>query len=339
MKNLSVVTGANGHLGNNLVRVLLAKGETVVAGTRRGNRDQALAGLGCRIARLDLGEPDSLEHGFAGAQTVYLVGAVFKHWARDPEKEIYDANMAATRHALDAAAKCGVERIVYVSSLAATDRLRQPITEAGWNNDASNIYFRSKNDSEQLAWQLASRHGLEMVSVLPAAMLGEHCHRPTPTMELLQLILEGKLDVDPGFWFNFIDVHDVAEGCWLAGKHGRAGERYLLASENCTSVQELAAIARRLFPDRKIPIPRVPPKILVWVVASVAELWSSLSGTPPKLQRNFLNAFSVREQCDITKARRELGFNPRPPLATIERTLRHLVTGSSTPRRADMGIA
>jgi dihydroflavonol-4-reductase len=339
MKNLSVVTGANGHLGNNLVRVLLEKGEAVMAGTRRGNRDQALAGLGCRIARLDLADPDSLERGFADAQTVYLVGAVFKHWARDPVKEIYDANMAATRHALDAAAKCGVKRIVYVSSLAATDRLHRPITEAGWNSNVSNTYFRSKNDSERLAWQLASRHGLEMVSVLPAAMIGGHCYRLTPTMELLQIVLDGKLDVDPGFWFNFIDVRDVAEGCWLAGTRGRAGERYLLANENCTSIKELAATARALFPERKIPVPRVPPKVLAWVVAAVAEAWSSLRGTPPALQRNFLNAFSVQEQCDITKARRELGFNPRPPLATIERTLRHLVTGPSTPGDADMGIA
>lgn len=310
-----------------------------MAGTRYGNRDQALAGLDCRVVRLDLGEPDSLERGFTGAQTVYLVGAVFKHWARDPVKEIYDANMAATRHALDAAAKCGVKKIVYVSSLAATDRLRRPITEAGWNRDASNIYFRSKNDSEQLAWRLANRHGLEMVSILPAAMLGEHCYRPTPTMELLQIVLDGKLDVDPGFWFNFIDVRDVAEGCWLAGKHGRAGERYLLANEDCTSVKELAATARRLFPDRMIPVPRVPPKMLVWVVATVAELWSSVSRTPPKLQRNFLTAFSVQEQCDITKARRELGFNPRPPFTAIERTLRQLVTGSPTPRGIGMGVA
>jgi dihydroflavonol-4-reductase len=232
-----------------------------------------------------------------------------------------------------------VRRFVYVSSLAATDRLHRPITEAGWNSDVSNIYFRSKNDSERLAWQLASRHGLEMVSVLPAAMLGEHCYRLTPTMELLQIVLDGKLDIDPGFWFNFIDVRDVAEGCWLAGMHGRAGERYLLANENCTSIKELAATARRLFPDRKIPVPRVPPKVLVWVVATVAEVWSSLRGTPPTLQRNFLNAFSVQEQCDITKARRELGFNPRPPLATIERTLRYFVAGPSAPCDADMGIA
>ena len=170
MQNLSVVTGASGHLGNNLVRVLLEKGEAVVAGTRHGKNDPALVGLDCRIARLDLGDPASLRRGFADAHSVYLVGAVFKHWARNPIKDIYEANMAATQHALEAAATCGVKKIVYVSSLAATDRRSQPITETGWNKDISNIYFRSKNDAEQLAWQLANRYGLEMVSVLPAAI-------------------------------------------------------------------------------------------------------------------------------------------------------------------------
>lgn len=333
MKNFSVVTGANGHLGNNIVRSLLAKGETVIAGTRHGARDPALAGLSCRVERLDLHEPATLEHGFAGALTVYLAGAVFKHWARDPRKEIYDANMAATRNALNAAAKCKVKKIVYVSSLAATDRWRRPITEVGWNRDASNLYFRSKSDSEQLAWQLAERHGLEMVSVLPAAMIGAHCYRPTPTMELLQTILDGKLDADPGFWFNFVDVREVAEGCWQAAQRGRAGERYLLANEKCTSVKELTVTARQLFPQRKIPLPRAVPKIVALMVAAGAELASKLSKTAPRLQRNFINNFTVQEDCDISKARRELEFHPRAPLAIIEDTLRHLVIGAHKSRR------
>lgn len=327
MKNVSVVTGANGHLGNNLVRCLLAKGETVIAGTRQGSADRALAGLACRIERLDLHNPDTLERGFAGAQTVYLVGAVFKHWARDPQKEIYDANITATRNAMHAAAKTKVKKVVYISSLAATDRRRRPITEAGWNHDVSNVYFRSKSDSEQLAWKLADRHGLEMVSVLPSAMIGANCYRPTPTMELFQTILDGKLDADPGFWFNFVDVREVAEGCWQAAQRGRAGERYLLANENSTSVKELVATARRLFPQRKIPLPRVVPKILALLVATGAELSSKLTRTAPLLQRNFIDNFTVREDCDISKARRELEFHPTASLAIIEDTLRQLASG------------
>jgi dihydroflavonol-4-reductase len=326
MKQFSVVTGANGHLGNNLVRVLLDKGEEVIAGTRNGETSNALAGLNCRISRIDLFDPDSLEKNFSEAKTVYLAGAVFKHWARDPIKEIYDANMTVTHNALAAAAKCGVKKVVYISSLAAADRSRVPITEAGWNADTLNTYFRSKTDSEKLAWKLADKFGLDMVSILPGAMIGENCFKPTPTMELLQTALAGGLDVDPGFWFNFVDVRDVAEACWLAAERGRSGERYLLTNENCTSVTELVSITRNLYPNRKIPVPRIPPRGLVWVVAYVAELWSALSNAPPKLQRNFLQSFAVQEYCDIGKARQELGFNPKQPVAAIEDTLRYLVT-------------
>jgi dihydroflavonol-4-reductase len=329
MSDFSVVTGANGHLGNNLVRFLLDKGETVVAGIRRGGAAAALEGLGSRIATLDLNEPDSLAEGFAGARNVYLVGAVFKHWARNPEKEIYEANLAATRNALEAAAKAGVGRIVYVSSLAAADHSRRPITETGWNTDTSNVYYRSKTDSEKLAWQLADRHGLEMVSVLPGTMIGGRFDGLTPPMELLQNILDGKLDVNPGFWFNFVDVREVAEASWMASERGRSGERYLLANEDPTSVEELVAIARRLFPDRNIPVPRVLPRPLLWLVAYAGELWSTVSKTPPRLQRNFLRTFTVQEHCDNGKARRELEFHPRPPVATIEESLRDLVARSS----------
>ncbi len=324
MKHLSVVTGASGHLGNNLVRLLLEKGEAVVAGTRHGDGGHALAGLGCTVVPLDLTDPDSLLRTFSGAQTVYLVGAVFKHWARCPKREIYDANMAATQRAMDAVAKCAVQKVVYISSLAAADRGRDPITEAGWNSDTSNVYFRSKVDAEKLAWHLAEKHKLNMVSVLPGAMIGGNCFKFTPTMELFETILDRRLDVDPGFWFNFVDVRDAAEGCWLAAKRGRTGQRYLLANELCTSVGELSAIARRLFPKSNIPVPRTLPKNLIWLVASIVEFWSMLSKKPPKLQRNFLKAFTVQEHCDIGKARRELGFNPRAPLSAIEDTFRYL---------------
>ena len=324
MSQVSVVTGANGHLGNNLVRVLLEQGDTVVAGTRGLNPDPALAGLACATAWVDLHAPDSLERAFRGAARVYLVGGVFKHWARNPQAEIYEANIAATRNALAAAAQCKVPKIVYISSLAATNRDAVPITEAGWNADTANIYFRSKTDSERLAWELAQRAGIDMVSVLPGAMVGAHCYRLTPTMELLQTVLDGRLKDEPGFWFNFVDVRDVALACRAAAERGRNGERYLLANENCTSVKELARIARKLFPNRNIPVPRTAPRALAWLIAAVAELRAAIDKSPPSLQRNFLRAFSVQEICNVEKARTELDFKPAAPAVAIEHALRYL---------------
>ncbi|HEX9688877.1 MAG TPA: NAD(P)H-binding protein [Thermoanaerobaculia bacterium] len=154
MQSTSLVTGANGHLGNNLVRVLVGKGERVIAGVRNPAHADALRKLGSEVARVDLLDKASLLDAMRGVDVLYQVGAVFKHWAKDPERDIYHANLAGTRHALEAAAEAGVERVVYVSSLAALDHTRMPITETGWNANRSNVYYRSKTDSEW--WPRAS---------------------------------------------------------------------------------------------------------------------------------------------------------------------------------------
>lgn len=317
MRDFSIVTGANGHLGNNLVRLLRQKGEPVIAGVRGAGPWPGLTGLDVATAQCDLHDLASLRKAFHGAKTVYLVGAVFKHWSTNMQKDIYEANILATENALRAAAECKVQKLVYVSSLAAADRSQETITESGWNSDRSNVYFRSKVDAEQRALALAAEYHLDMVSVLPAAMIGEHCYRLTPTMELLQTILAGKLDTDPGFWFNFVDVKDVAEACWLAAQHGQAGERYLLANEQCNSVQSVVEIAQRLYPDRTIPTPKKVPRALVWLVAAMSEAVAAINKRPPMLQRNYLAAFTVKEYCNIDKARNQLGFDPRPPVQVL----------------------
>lgn len=324
MQNTVLVTGANGHLGNNLVRVLLEKEEKVVAGIRNPANRAALAGLECDIAKIDLLDRSSLVKAMKGVSVLYQVGAVFKHWAKDPEREIYQANLQGTRNALEAAAEAGVRRIVYVSSLGALDRSLTPITETTWNPVRTNVYFQSKTDSEKLAWELAEKFGLDLVSVLPAAMIGENCFGITPTMSLFRTILDGKLSANPGFFFNFVDVADIAKGCWLAATRGRPGERYLLANENCTGIEEIIRIAQHEFPDRGIKMPPTPPRALLRLIVSLMEGVSKIRGVEPELQRNYLTEFGVRELCDISKARRELDFSPKPPHEVIANTLRYL---------------
>lgn len=324
MQSTALVTGANGHLGNNLVRALVGKGEKVVAGIRNRANRTVLASLGCDIVDIDLLDKASLAKAMADISVLYQVGAVFKHWSKDPEREIYQANIQGTRNALEAAAEAGVRRIVHVSSLGALDRSRTPITETTWNPVRANVYFRSKTDSEKLAWELAEKLGLELVSVLPGAMIGENCFSLTPTMSLFRTILDGKLSANPGFFFNFVDVADIAEACWLAAARGRPGERYLLANESCSSIEEIVRIAQHEFPDRKIKMPPTPPRVLLRLIVSLMEGVSRIRSVEPELQRNYLTEFSVRELCDISKARRELDFNPRPPRETIINTLRYV---------------
>ena len=282
MTKLNLVTGANGHLGNNLVRAL------------------------------------------EGVDTLYQVAAVFKHWARDPQKEIIEPNLQGTRNILEAAAEQGVRRVVYVSSEVTLDDRILPMTESTWRTEFhNNPYVQSKTESEQLAWQLAEELDLDMVSVLPGAIIGPHCFRLTPTMRYLQQALNGEVFVDVNFPLTFVDAHDLAAGMIAAAEKGRRGERYLLVTEEPVRTRELIDLVRERNPDVKMP-PRVP-KFLLQGMSSAMEFASKITGKQPLLLRSQVELFyGVAARKDISKARIELGFDPRDPETAIRETFDYL---------------
>ena len=92
-KNLALVSGANGHLGNNLVRLLIQEGIPVRASVRNINDKEPFIGLDCQVVQSDITDKQSLVKALQGVETFYAVGAVFKLWAKNPKKEIYDAKV------------------------------------------------------------------------------------------------------------------------------------------------------------------------------------------------------------------------------------------------------
>ena len=158
-KNLALVTGANGHLGNNLVRLLLDKGIPVRASVRNIKNKEPFVGLDCEVVQSDISDKNSLVRALQGVETFYAVGAVFKLWAKDPKKEIYDVNLQGTQNIVEAAVQAGVKRIVYVSSIAALNYKQLPTKESyGQNPDRRDMYYNSKNDGEKLAFELAKKN-------------------------------------------------------------------------------------------------------------------------------------------------------------------------------------
>ena len=167
-KEIVLVTGANGHLGNNLVRELLNGGRNVRASVRDTNNKKPFESLDCELVYADMLDKKSLLIAFKNVDVLYHVAAVFKHWAKNPEKEILEANLKGTKNVLEAAAECGINKIIYVSSIASLDFSQKIIDETSWGKEFPNMYFKSKNESEKLAWKLADKLSLNMISVLPS---------------------------------------------------------------------------------------------------------------------------------------------------------------------------
>ncbi|HEY3254007.1 MAG TPA: NAD-dependent epimerase/dehydratase family protein, partial [Polyangiaceae bacterium] len=114
----TLVTGATGHIGNNLVRALLARGERVRALCRRDSSPRPLAGLDVERVEGDLRDAPSLERAVRGVERVYHVAAMISIRSGDREA-LWDANVAGTARLLAAARQAGVKRVVHTSSFGA----------------------------------------------------------------------------------------------------------------------------------------------------------------------------------------------------------------------------
>ncbi|GGA91829.1 NAD-dependent epimerase/dehydratase family protein [Agarivorans gilvus] len=324
-----LVTGANGHLGNNLLRELLKHGHFKVKGSVRNINDKRpFIGLDCNIVYADMFDRQSLASAFRDVDILFHVAAVFSHWSRHPKRDILQANLTQTKNVFELAKEYGVDKVVYVSSIAALDANQAVMDESTWGSHFPNMYFKSKNAAEQLAWRLAEQLNIDMVSVLPSAMIGGHVYRQlTPTMNLIDKILSNSLPFDPQYHINFVDVEDVAKGMILAAEKGRVGHRYILGTEQSMSTTELFHLAHQINP--LIKIPNKLGKSLQLLLATLFESWAFISGQPPLLMRgNVRHYFKKDELLCIDKAKTELGYRPRP----AEQVVKALMSESKQSR-------
>ncbi|MFS4483231.1 NAD-dependent epimerase/dehydratase family protein [Hyunsoonleella sp. 2307UL5-6] len=327
-EEISLVTGGNGHLGNNLVRLLLSKNHKVKTTVRDINNTTPFETLDCEVLQADLTDKTALLKAFKGVTNVYAVAANFNMWAKHPKREIYDVNMQGTQNVFDAAKICGVKNIVYVSSVASLDFTKLPAdVNNGYNLDRRNWYYNSKNDSDKLAIELGKTYGIRTVVVLPSAMIGSKAYKLSYSNKLLLQILNGEIPLDTNITLNWVDVKDVAMGTYNAMIKGRNSERYILSNPKHTSLQESVKIAAKLYPELKLKTPKKAPKWILYGIAGLLEFGSKLTGKEPLLQRHYLDMFyGLKQDYNITTSKEELNFNPKSSKKALEDAFKFLKT-------------
>lgn len=312
----ALITGASGFVGWHIARVLASKGIPVRAMARRAG---PVAGLDVEIVTGDLQDPASLERAVAGCGLLFHVAADYRLWTKD-SAGMYRANVEGTRSLLAAARNAGVERAVYTSTVGCIGFVEgglgdetTPVSFADMTGD----YKKSKFLAEQAALE-AAREGFPVVIVNPTAPVGERDVKPTPTGKTIVDFVKGRMPAYVDTGLNLVDVRDVAEAHWLACERGRAGERYVLGSENLTLQQILGKLAE--IADRPAPKIRLP-----WMVAAAAGLastgWASVSGREPGVPWDAVRMAKKKMWVRHEKAARELGFQPAPADGALRRAV------------------
>jgi dihydroflavonol-4-reductase len=114
---------------------------------------------------------------------------------------------------------------------------------------------------------------------------------------------------------NIVHVDDVATGHLQAFDHGRTGQRYILGSENVSLKQLLEQVAEIV--GRTPPRIRIPHEVAMGI-AYAAEAWARVSGKPPQVTRDGVRMSRKKMYFTSDKARKELGFEPRPAVRAVE---------------------
>ena len=308
------VTGASGHVGANLVRALLARGDEVRVLLRAD--DRAVRGLGVERIPGDLLDPAALAELVSGVELVFHAAALVAiSGGRD--EEIERVNVGGSRRVAEACLAAGVRRVVHFSSIhafessargLAMDEATPCVRERG-----APAYDRSKAAGEREMLAVAAR-GLEVVILNPTAIVGPFDFKPSHTGRLIVALARSRMPALVAGGFDWVDVRDVVSTALAAGARGRPGERYLV-SGHWLSIAELAREVARC---TGVASPRF-----------VAPLWAARLGVPfvTAFARVFgrealytaesLRALRLSRQVDSSKARLELGHVPRHFADTI----------------------
>ena len=306
-----LVTGGSGYLATRLITDLLLQGDEVRATVRSLDREAAVReavrrggadDAGLELAVASLTEDDGWADAVAGVDGVHHVASPMIH-STDRDEVVVPARDGALR-VLRAARGAGIRRVVLTSSFAAigySPKAERDYTEDDWTDPATPglaPYPLSKAVAERAAWDFVEREGggLELVVVNPTWIAG-----PTLTAEarsslqVFTAMLSGAMPVAPRQRFGIADVRDVADLHRAAmTTPAAAGKRYLALADGPTiSWLGVAQVLR----DRLGPLAdRVPTE-----EAPGDEL-------PPLTIHN-------------ERAKRELGFSPRPAEETLVDTV------------------
>jgi dihydroflavonol-4-reductase len=312
----TVVTGASGHVGANLVRELLARGRKVRALTLPGDTN-GLEELDVELVEGDVRNAEDLIGVFQDAHVVFhLAGVISIDGGR--RGLVRSVNVGGAATVARTALACGVRRLVHTSSIHALDPFPEdePLDESrAAVGSHGSAYDRSKADGEASV-RAAVAEGLDAVIVNPTGVIGPNDFRPSRMGGFFLDLALGRLPALLEGGFNWVDARDVARGLLLAEEKGHAGERYILGGERWVALTELGALAAALT--------GTPPPAMVtpaWIARPLARLVSwpqRLWGGEPVFTPESVAALRLHRFVSIEKAKRELGYKPRP----IEETVR-----------------
>jgi dihydroflavonol-4-reductase len=329
----ALVIGANGYLGSHVTRQLVEDGHDVRVMVRDGANTIGIDDLTVTRFLGDIWNDEVLREAMAGVDDVYYCVVDTRGWLKDPAP-LFHTNVEGTRNVLEIAKDAGLHRFVFTSSYVTVGRKRGRVaTEADAIVDRGlTPYVRSRVQAEQLVFEYARDHGLPAVAMCVSTTYGAGDWGRTPHGAIIAGAAFGKLPfVMGGIELEAVGIEDAARAMILAAEKGRVGERYLISEKmisNADVVRIAAEAANVPPPTKSIPLP------VSYAMATLGSLKARLKGTDEQLSLGSLRLMRAEAPVDCTKAKRELGWRPRPVEDSIREAAKFWVTLREAKRKS-----
>ncbi len=311
------VTGATGFVGGVLVKKLRQQGHEVHASVRSPEKTKELHALGVKLFKGDVTDKESMREAMTGVDGVYHVAGWYKVGTKD-KRDGTRVNIDGTRNVLELMQELNIPKGVYTSTLAINSDTRGKLADEKYQFTGKHIseYDRTKAEAHKIADEFIAK-GLPLVIVQPGLIYGPG-DTSTVRVNLLDL-LNGNLPMLPnqtGYCWAHVD--DTVDGHILAMQKGKPGESYIICGEPYTALNAFTLAAKTAGVKAPITVPyQMMNALSVLVTPFDALLPSSYTSEGLRV------VGGVTYYGDNSKAKRELGFDPRPVSEGWVETVRH----------------
>ena len=312
------VTGATGFVGGRVAQQLRGAGHQVITLVRDPAKATHLTAAGMHLAKGDVTDKESMRAGMTGCDGVFHIAGWYKIGVEDKTPGVA-VNIEGTRNVLELMKELHIPRGVYTSTLAVNSDTHGELKDESYHFNGTHLseYDRTKAAAHDIATEFI-QGGLPLIIVQPGMIYGPG--DLGPSHDLFVQFLTHTLPLMPQktalCWAH---VDDIARGHLLAMKKGQIGESYFLAGPVHTIVDALT-LAEQVSGVRA-PALQAP----VWMLKMMSRIMARVEKWMPVPEA--YSSEYLRVSAGVTyigsnaKARRELGWVPRPLADGLAETL------------------
>ncbi len=324
MNKIYIITGANGFLGNNIIRKLeQEKNSEIRAFVLKGESVKSLENLKCKIYYGDITKKETLASVFENTDgkevfVIHCAGIVYIKSKYNPL--VYNVNVNGTKNIIDKVLNINA-KLVYISSVHAIPECNGVITETVDfdPNRVEGLYAKTKAEAAKYVMDAVKTKKLNACIIHPSGIIGPNDYGNSHLTELVKEVASGKLFACVKGGYDFVDVRDVADGVINACNKNTKGECYILSNKYIT-IKELSDIICDCVKRKKINI--VLPIWIAKIFASFFEIYYNLKKQTPLFTKYSLYTLSSNANFSNEKAKKELNFKNRDMIDTIKDTIK-----------------